>query len=148
MEKIYIFLFMLSIGIISGPVIAEVYKWVDEHGQTHYGEKAPVTNAQQIQIEEVTADKSMEKYNQEREKLLRIYEEERNTKKDEDLKAEKLKAEKEQKCQNLKTEIANLQRGGRVYYNVDDSGERIFLSEEEVSARIKNMQNDYDKYCK
>ena len=90
----------------------------------------------------------MEKYNQEREKLLRIYEEERNTKKDEDLKAEKLKAEKEQKCQNLKTEIANLQRGGRVYYNVDDSGERIFLSEEEVSARIKNMQNDYDKYCK
>ncbi len=140
----------LILPLVFVPLIAtaEVYKWVDEHGHTHYGEKPPVADAQKIQIREVTVDESIEIHNQQREKLLRIYEEERNLKKEEKIKAEKLKAEKEQHCQNLENELKNYQQGGYVYYGLDDKGERKYLSEAELSAHIKKLQADYDQYCK
>lgn len=140
----------LILPLVFVPLIAtaEVYKWVDEHGHTHYGEKPPVADAQKIQIREVTIDETIEIHNQQREKLLQIYEEERNLKQEEKVKAEKLKAEKEQHCQNLENELKNYQQGGYVYYDLDEKGERKYLSETELSAHIKKLQTDYDKYCK
>lgn len=148
MKWIFAILLILVTVWLPLNIHAEVYKWVDEHGYTHYGEKPPDANAQKIQIREITVDESIEIHNQQREKLLRIYEEERNLKKEEKLKAEKLKAEKEQHCQNLENELIKYQQGGFVYYDLDENGERIYLSDKEMAAHISKLQKDYDTYCK
>jgi len=148
MKWIFAILLILVTVWLPLNIHAEVYKWVDEHGFTHYGEKPPDANAQKIQIREITVDESIEIHNQQREKLLRIYEEERNLKKEEKLKAEKLKAEKEQHCQNLENELIKYQQGGFVYYDLDEKGERKYLSEAELSAHISKLQKYYDKNCK
>ncbi|OGT65189.1 MAG: hypothetical protein A3I13_04100 [Gammaproteobacteria bacterium RIFCSPLOWO2_02_FULL_47_50] len=148
MKWIFAILLILVTVWLPLNIHAEVYKWVDEHGYTHYGEKPPDANAQKIQIREITVDESIEIHNQQREKLLRIYEEERNLKKEEKLKAEKLKAEKEQHCQNLENELIKYQQGGFVYYDLDEKGERKYLSEAELSAHISKLQKYYDKNCK
>jgi len=139
---------ILPIAFVSLMATAEVYKWVDEQGQTNYGENPPGTDTQKIQIREVPVNETEEMQNQQREKLLRIYEEERNLKMEEKLKAEKLKAEKKQYCQNLENELIKYQQGGYVYYDLDENGERKYLSDEEMSVHIKLLQKDYDKYCK
>ena len=148
MQRTMILTLILYLVFVPLITTAEVYKWVDEHGFTHYGEKPPDANAQKIQIREITVDESIEIHNQQREKLLRIYEEERNLKKEEKLKAEKLKAEKEQHCQNLENELIKYQQGGFVYYDLDEKGERKYLSEAELSAHISKLQKYYDKNCK
>ena len=148
MQRTMILTLILYLVFVPLITTAEVYKWVDEHGQTHYGEKPPDADAQKIQIREITVDESIEIHNQQREKLLRIYEEERNLKQEEKLEAEKLKAEREQHCQNLENEFIKYQQGGHVYYDLDEKGERIYLSEAELSDHMKKLQKDYDKYCK
>ena len=147
-KKIIFYLCILSLEIVSCPVIAEIYKWVDEYGQTHYGETPPVTVAQKLQIRDVPVDESIEIHNQQRNKLLRIYEEERDLKQKEKLEAEKLKAEREQHCQNLENELIKYQQDGYVYYVLDEKGERKYLSDAEMSIHIEQLQKDFDKYCK
>jgi len=129
--------------------VAEVYKWVDEEGRTHYGEKPPVDDASRIEIEESPQiEDSLNQQSIEQQKLLQIYEEERKLKKEEKLKADQEKAERTKQCQILAGDLSDLQQGGMVFYDLDEKGERKFLSETEVSEQIKKLQADYDKYCK
>jgi glutaredoxin len=46
------FILLTSLGILalSAQASAEIYKWVDEHGRTHFSDKAPAS----AQVEEVT----------------------------------------------------------------------------------------------
>ncbi len=137
--------------LIFAPIIAvaEIYKWVDEDGRVHYGEKPPVEDASKIEIKESPkVDDSFQQQSIDQQKLLQIYEEERNLKKEEKLKAEKEKAELKQQCQSLANNLNDLKQGGLSFYDLDEKGERKYLSAEELAAHIKKLQDDYDKYCK
>lgn len=128
---------------------AEVYKWVDEQGRTHYGEKPPVEDASRIEIREAPkVDDPLNQQSVDQQKLLQIYEEERNLKKEEKLKADQKKAERAKQCQILAGDLSDLQQGGMVFYDLDEKGERKYFSDAELSDHIKKLQADYDKYCK
>lgn len=149
MKKTIIPTLILPLVLVPLIAIAEVYKWVDEHGHTHYGEKPPVEDASKIEIKEApTVDDALKQQSIDQEKLLQIYEEERSLKKEEKLKAEKEKAERKQQCLSLANNLRDLQQGGLSFYDLDEKGERIYLSEAELSAHISKLQKDYDKYCK
>lgn len=140
----YIF-FLACIPLIAA---AEVYKWIDEEGRTHYGERPPVEDANRIEIREAPqVEDSLKQQSIDQQKLLQIYEEERNLKKEEKLKAEQEKAERQQQCQSLANNLDDLQQG-RVFYDLDEKGERKYLSEAELADYIRKLQSDYDKYCK
>ena len=48
------FLTILSISLLSPPAVGEeIYKWVDEHGATHYGETLPRGDVASVEILEV-----------------------------------------------------------------------------------------------
>src|SRR5690606_37982729 len=137
--------------LIFAPIIAvaEIYKWVDEDGRVHYGEKPPVEDASKIEIKESPkVDDSFQQQSIDQQKLLQIYEEERNLKKEEKLKAEKEKAELKQQSQTLVNKLNDLKKGSLTSYDLDEKGERKYLSAEELAAHIKELQDDYDKYCK
>ena len=128
---------------------AEVYKWIDKDGHTHYGEKPQGENASIVDIDtDPVVDKNVEKHNKEREKLLKIYEEEREMKEVQKLQTEKEEKELREKCTKLENELQDMKQTGLVFYDLDENGERRYISEEELATRINQMQKRYDKYCR
>ena len=146
-QSLYILLIFLIYTPFPGS--AEVYKWVDEHGQTHYGEKPPAANAAEVKIQDAPGvDESVQKRNEESEKLLKVYEEERQIKAEERLKAEEEEKKKTEKCRIAENKLKDMQQEGLSYYVLDDKGERKFLSDAELKQRIKELQEQYNLHCK
>ncbi len=130
----------------------EVYKWVDENGRTHYGEKPPAADAEEMKIKSSaspadSSGKSPEEINAERERLLKVYEEERQQKEEEKLEQENRQAELREKCMELENKLQDMKEGGAQYYRVDESGKRQYVSDEELQKRIQTMQELYNKEC-
>lgn len=55
--------------------------------------------------------------------------------------------ENAQRCQSLRNNLANLNIGGRLY-ETDASGNRVFLSEQEINSRRERAQKMIAEYCK
>ena len=128
---------------------AEVYKWIDEQGQTHYGENPPAENASEIKIQDAPGtDNSMQKQNAERDKMLKVYEEERNIRNEEKRITEEENRKKKDKCLVIEIELKKMQRGGALYYDIDEKGERRYLSDAEQARHVKQLQEQYNLYCK
>ncbi len=136
--------------VISGMLAhAEIYKWIDENGRTYYGEKPPDENATRLDINNTpsTVEESVEERLEKREKLLEIYEEERNIKKEQKLKAEQEEIQKKRKCIQLADRLKSMERGG-TYYILDEDGNRKYVSEETVSETRKALEDTYNRECK
>lgn len=113
---------IFSTLLVAGSAHAEVYKWVDENGRVHFGDKAP---SQQKQVQTLdlpesapaapTVDPSDEERRQRQERLTRALAEERLEK--ERLAAEeKQKAEKKKEyCQRFRNRMKRLEASSQVY---------------------------------
>lgn len=124
-----------------------IYKWVDEEGRVHYGEKPPHANAERIEIREPSgATPTVRQYNVDRDKMLQIMEEERLQKQVDERNAEQERQALAEKCATIEKRLAEMQRGGRVYTR-DENGERVYLTEEEVTAEINRMQKAHKQHC-
>ena len=127
---------------------AEVYKWVDKDGHTHYGEKPEGNDASVVPIESPPGpDENTEIHNKEREKLLKIYEEEREIKEEKKQQSEKEEKELREKCAELENELKDMKQAGVVFYDLDENGERKYISDKELTARIAQLQQQYDEHC-
>lgn len=132
---------------LSHSINAEMYKWVDEDGNTHYSQSPPVDNVNietiksQSSVDTETARKALEKQKQTADKLR----EARITKKDEKQKAEDDELEKQKKCQQAKKRLASYQRP-RVNIKNEDGSQKT-IPEEQRQAEIKKSQDYVDKVC-
>ena len=146
-QSLYILLIFLIYTPFPGS--AEVYKWVDEHGQTHYGEKPPAANAAEVKIQDAPGvDESVQKRNEESDKLLKVYEEERNIRNEEKQKAEEEERKRAEECMIAENDLRDMQQQGLAYYELDDKGKRKYLSDTELKQRIKELQEQYNLHCK
>lgn len=139
----------LAVGILVTMHTAAdgIYKWVDEEGRVHYGEKPPPGNAEKIEIRDTPGTApSVRQYSVDRDKLLQIMEEERLQKQAEERKAEQESQALVEKCATIEKRLAGLQRGGR-FYTSDENGERVYLTEEEVTAEVNRLQKAQEQYC-
>jgi len=81
------------------------------------------------------------------EAMLRRFEESRRLQEQAKARGSELSLEQQNKCATVAAEIEELSSGG-VFYETDANGERRYLSDNEVSERVKKQQKSYNKYCK
>ena len=139
--------FMLS--LFATAAFAEIYKWVDGNGQTHYSQQAPRDipttviktppppaidpNIAQQQVDELItqqeADEQMSLEQQEQQKM----------------KAEKL-ATQQSNCKIAQQQLVQYQNnpGRRI---MDADGNVTRLAEEERQQKIQESQENVTKYC-
>lgn len=134
---------------------ATYYKWTDPNGVPHYSQYAPTNgvNLKKVQVintrelgpatsaaatastsGQSTASATMTPEQQ------RIAELEAQ-KKDSD------KAQTQERCKSLQTNLSNLNVGGRVY-EMDDKGERKYLDGREIELKRQKVQQAINQYCK
>ncbi len=130
---------------------AQVYKWVDEQGQTHYSQQPPVEQKSQ-QINPSTGgglgnDEAAKQRDQYREMFASP--DEKKAKEAEEQAKKKAEYEKELKarCDRVRASLTAMQNNpGRRLKN--DKGEVIRLTEEQRQKDMKTAQEWLEKNCK
>ncbi len=139
--------FLLTVTLaLAATASAEIYKWTDDQGNTHYSDKPPATQAEVLDIKSQRTDperiarlNAPPQPDPQRETIVAA-EEERAA----------LEAEREEQrlrnCERAQKAYNSLLSATRIYEPLPD-GERRYLNEEEVEQRKTAAQADIDQWC-
>ena len=128
---------------------AEIYKWVDEDGKVHFSDR-PAENSNQINLQTDSSKKSSsssESREERRQRILQSLQEDRLAKqklKDEE---KKKQAKLSRQCNYARDALKNYQRSSRLY-NLDENGNRVYMSDKSKEQTIKNLQANINKHCR
>ena len=142
--------FIITGNTISTNANAELYKWVDEDGNTHYSQSPPNTDAS-IEVTtikpppKIDASKSIKEQEERRKKLDDLVKNRKEKAEAESKEKEKLTL-KEDNCKKARAKLGNNQNTGRIRA-VDEEGNIVRATEEERQRRIKDAQEKVDKWC-
>lgn len=128
---------------------AEIYKWTDENGRVHYGERPNNPNTEKIEIKSTAPKPDAEVDSDRKEKqrkLLEAFEEERAEKKQKKAETDKQKREMKKKCAELKDYYKSIKEAN-ILYDLDEQGNRRFLEEEEHKKQIADVEDAMKKHC-
>ncbi len=131
------------------PAVAQVYKWVDEKGVTHYGERAPQgSKAEDVQQRlgkpGVAPGKAAQPGWQEqdlefRKRRIQAEQTESKNKQRED--------SQHQACNQARDQLAQMKSMRRMY-RLDEKGERVYQSDEERGAAIARLEQQISERCR
>ncbi len=142
----------LALALCAGTVIAaDVYKWIDADGQTHYTQhQPPVTTTTQIAVRSSNSapagnSDTLERLRAQVEAIdeRRRAEEEANTPTPQE---QQMAQQRSVNCGIARANLAALQQSGRMRY-FDAQGNRIRLSAEDKAKRIEAAKSNVDEYC-
>lgn len=145
--KIKILTLATLLALTPAPGVAEsVYKWTDENGVTHFGDRQP-TGKQSERVRIKTARPSGEKRQSPQERLSNMEEEERQTQQRADESAAKRARSKQREaaCETARSNLEIIERNSRI--RVEESGEPRFLSSEEINAKKREFQSMAEENC-
>ena len=136
--------------VLSAPAAAQIYKWVDGSGVTHYSEKPPENGkSKEVQLREASPASAKPKVGpdttlQERE---RAFNQRQVAREQAEAKQAKESAVTEKWCKEARIALADMQRAPRMY-ELNDKGERVYVSDKVREDSIAAHQADYDQHCK
>ena len=142
---------LLSLSLLfalSTPPHAEVYKWVDEHGNVHYGDRPGNARSEQIQIKTAPAppDPDAAEHREKSQKLLNELSEEQAEKKQADAKQEQEEAQRKANCELAKKNLDTYEHAATLYVK-DKNGERHNLTDDEYKKAMESSRDAVKKWC-
>lgn len=141
----------LAFAVMCLPLVAlaQVYKWVDDKGVTHY-DASPPPNAKsrEIQVRDPTGGPGTKPRAagpsvQEQEAAFRQRQIEREQA---DAKEARDRTQLQMRCRSLRSNIDDMKNARRVYH-VDEKGERVYMGDEARQALIAKREADYNRSC-
>lgn len=142
-------LLMLAAVILPfGVPHAEVYKWVDEDGNTHYTQTPPPADIKGTRIKPSSGTESDEVVGDIRQRLQKLEksrEESEKAERERERRQERIELYKKN-CRIAQERLNKLQTAPQVRA-VDEDGNVTRLSVEEQQKRIAEVEKDIEKYC-
>src|SRR5690606_6865985 len=135
----------LLLAISSSTMAAQVYKWVDAQGVTHFGAQPPEGQTAQTLNTVTPPPKVAATEPSASENSAPLVDQKKIDHKVKQQVAEQ-EAELKRYCETLQTNLAQLQNNPRV--RVEENGEVRRLKEEERQARIAETQQKINERCK
>ena len=121
---------------------AEVYRWVDSNGKTHYDDKKPSGNSDDITAK--VKKQNIDTSSKEHAKLEAIFRKENAADRDYQQMQAQPSAELANKCAEAKDYLGKID--GRVQF-IDEEGKPVHVSEEERKKRVIQMDNIIKQHC-
>ncbi len=144
-------LFIIFILAVANSVDAKTYKWTDEEGRIHFSDRPSSSKAEQIKLKKqpksslsTTPNTAQPRITQQR--LLNMYQQEREKKKAEKKQRKEEAKKLAQKCADARDYLQRYQRS-RLYENLP-SGERRYFSEDEHEKTISRLSQNIKRNCK
>jgi hypothetical protein len=129
---------------------AEIYKWVDENGDVHYGDRRPDQAAEAVDIEAappVNSPQAIER-NKQIDNALKIVTETRAEREESDRERDEAIADRQThqlKCQQVRAYRDRLEQGGFLYRKDDEN--RNALSDDEIAVEVAKLNQQLKKNC-
>ncbi len=138
--------------LIQIPVaVSGVYRWVDENGKTHYGDRPPAEQqADEIKQKQTSSPNSPPSQNnsaETRQRLLDRYEQEREEKKEAARKKREEAEKRKRNCELARKRLKYYESYPLLYEKLPD-GERRYLSAEEKDADMRKLREAVEHWCK
>jgi len=141
---------LILIAITANPAAAEVYKWTDEQGRVHFGDRPTSSNAEQFKLKKQPSPSSSASSSTQprvtQQQLLNMYQQEREKKKAAKKKQKEEAKKLALKCANARDDLRQYE-GSRLY-EVLPTGERRYFSEEERAKTISDLKKNIKRHCK
>lgn len=148
----YLGLVLVSALFVPLTAGAQVYKWVDANGVTHYGERPPEkAKSKEVRLREATPRPSNEASGSSgyaatlKDREIEFRKRQALRERDETRLAEE-KAQRDQDCRVARGEMADL-RATRRMYELNDRGERVFMSDAQRDAEVARREAEYNRRC-
>ena len=139
-KKAIAFVMMLAVSAAGMAFASDIYKWTDEQGNIHYGDRpAGEASEERLGVSARPTDPSEE----------RAAAEEAAASKPPEPTPEELQAqalERQEKCAIYKARLQKFLISGRLF-RADENGERVYLDEDETLAARERVQKRVEKYC-
>jgi len=130
------------------PVSAEIYKWIDAEGKTHYGDQ-PGKQAQQLELDTTKKGhiNTGESREEKRQKLLDAMSEDRARENEEKEKRLAKQKKSERQCAWATDRLKRYERASYLY-DLDKDGNRVAMSNEERSKRTEDLRKNISRHCR
>lgn len=141
-------LLLLSFAL---PVGADVYRWVDGQGKTHYGDRAPQeirAKAERVKIKSQPEgiDPEAERARQQMRALDEGRQREKAFAEQKAAQDQHRQLDLARRCQSLQNEIRDDQNTA-VFFRYDDKGNRVLWTHEERLAHREQLRTLKQTYC-
>jgi len=150
---IYIFTVFIFLPLLSNVNAAEVYKWIDEDGQVHYGHKTENKNAKKIEIKNryidsgnSTAPLSAEERVNKQKRFLNALEADNKSLAEEKRKKEEQAELKMSRCNASRDQLKRYENSGALY-DLDEKGNRILLNKKQYEQAMQQARARVQKWC-
>ncbi len=144
-------LFLFGLMAAQAAVAADIYRWTDDNGQVHYGERPPEQGAKRLDMPSTEAppgstDAAAAERRARQKRLLDAYTYEREQDEAEREREDERARQLAQECQRLQRHWRRLAYAGPVYIKGDD-GERHYLNDDQRAAEMERLRPAYRQAC-
>ncbi len=141
---------MLALTAVGTTAAGQIYKWTDEEGNVHFTDKPVAEEAERVAIQSRRTDpERVQAMVQSRADAAAKAAEEEAAATPQGPTEEEIQARLEERAKKCATYRERLQRfvQSRRIYREDESGERVYLSEEEMQEAREKVENQVQEYC-
>lgn len=146
-RKILMFSILMAAapGLASG---ASVYKWTDENGVTHFGDRQPTgKNAEQVNVRSGTSRNAANNRTSPQEQLNEIEErqQEETQQREETAVEEARRKQREANCATARSNLKVISSNARI--RVEENGEMRYLNPEEIEEQRQKYEEIVTENC-
>lgn len=135
---------LLIATLLPALAMAEIYRWTDEQGRVHFGQR-PVAGAEPVEVRPQVVER--DEHTREREaRTQRFHDARREEQQQAAATAAAQRAERASECQDLRRRLAQIPEGFS-YYRTDANGERIYYSDEETDTARRQLRERIAQRC-
>ena len=159
MKKLTSLVLIPVLALFAVPALAEMYKWTDANGQVHFGDKPPAGSRNAVNLSpppvnidssrpaepKAAPDNSSRQLMERQKRLSDIIKQEAEEREAAAQQAEKEKAERQRNCGMLRGYQKAM--NGVPIYNLDEKGERIYLTDQQRSELESDINNRIGENC-
>jgi hypothetical protein len=144
---------LLGFILMSGAAHAEIFKWVDANSKVHFSDRKISSQAQKVKVK--TRAKTLGQDNQGVEQRLvqqQIYvnylQSERIERQEKCEEAQQGEDKKRKLCAAMQDKLKSYSQGNYRWYELDEkSGERQYLSDDQIEVKRQALQADIKSNC-
>ena len=139
-------LFAVSL-LLASTCRAELYRWVDEQGHTHFADRPEHSQPHEIAVRPAAAAPSDPTQRMDKtRRLLNAFQVERQQEREAEKKRQEETQKRRRNCIRARDNLRQSSEVGNIY-RLDDSGNRVYLSEPERAAVIRRYQQAVADWC-
>ena len=140
-------LHFLALLLVAAPAFAQVYKWVDEKGVTHYGERPPQGSKPQGVPNRLASPLPTDsKRNEDWQQKDREFRERHIQAESADERKQQEAAKRNEQCNQQRALLTRLKQSPRTF-RLDAKGERVYLDDSERESAISRQEKLVAEHC-